>query len=57
MISKIKIGAPSTRKEKCKYCEKEFLVYRGGSWDWQPKACSDCKRAEFEKELYKNGKK
>jgi hypothetical protein len=37
------IGGPSEGMEKCPRCEKEHWVYRGGSYDWEPQLCSDCR--------------
>ncbi len=46
-------GGPSWSKEKCHYCDVEIEVYRGGSWDINPKACLDCKAAKADAEQYR----
>lgn len=42
------IGGSSKKMELCPTCQKEHLVYREGSWDWEPVVCDPCKKTEID---------
>lgn len=44
---KSKVGGPSSRMETCPSCKLDFMCYRGGSHDWQPKRCPSCSVADL----------